>query len=315
MATDQVLTSRLPNGVEGTVNSSGSGQLDLVEGRDALTDKILAALPQLSKKHEKIARFVLDHQDVVVFASASEVGIRTDTSAATVVRFCQALGYDGYLQLQAAVRDRVSSQWTGVQRIEERLTGPIADEDLVTRVFATDIHNVERTAALTAEERLQAAAAQIRQARQTLVVGSGLAAILVAFLAHSLQTIDLPVRSVTGGEEPLALALAFLQPEDVVVGISFRHNPRDVVNAIQEARAVGARSIGITNSELSPVNQLADHAFVVAMDGVAHNPSPVAAVSLLNALVAALSLGAPEETAQSLHQVDSAYRRSGLLDE
>ena len=131
------------------MDSSGSSQLDLVEGQDTLTDKILAALPQLSKKHIKIARFILDHQDVVVFASASEVGIKTQTSAATVVRFCQALGYEGYLQLQATVRERVTAQWTAVQHFEARLTGPIADEDLVTRVFATDIHNIERTAMLT----------------------------------------------------------------------------------------------------------------------------------------------------------------------
>jgi DNA-binding MurR/RpiR family transcriptional regulator len=144
--------------------------LDLVEGQDALTDRILAALPQLSKKHNKIARFILDHQDVVVFASASEVGIKTNTSAATVVRFCQALGYDGYLQLQAAIRERVSAQWTAVRHFEERLAGPIADEELVTRVFATDIHNIERTAVLTAGERLQAAAAEIHRARQTLIV-------------------------------------------------------------------------------------------------------------------------------------------------
>jgi DNA-binding MurR/RpiR family transcriptional regulator len=195
------------------------------------------------------------------------------------------------------------------------LSGPITDEELVTRVFATDIHNIERTAVLTASERLQAAAAEIHRARQTLIVGSGLAAILVEFLGYSLQMIDLPVRSVTGGEEPLALALAFLQPKDAIVGISFRRNPWDVVNAIQEAQAVGAQSIGITDSELSPLNQLADYAFAVAMGGVAHNPSPVAVVSLLNALIAVLSLGAPEETAQSLYQVNSAYRRSGLLDE
>jgi DNA-binding MurR/RpiR family transcriptional regulator len=297
------------------VDSSGSNQLDPVEGQDTLTGKILAALPHLSKKHNKIARFLLDHQDVVVFASASEVGIKTDTSAATVVRFCQALGYEGYLELQAAIRERASSQWTAVQRIEERLTGPIADEDLATRVFATDIHNIERTAIRTDDGRLRAAAAAIRGARQTLIVGSGLAAALVEFLGYSLQMIDLPIRSVTGGEEPLALALAFLQPEDVVVGISFRRTPRDVVNAIQGAQAVGAQSIGITDSELSPVNQLADHSFVAVMAGVAHSSSPVAVVSLLNGFIAALSLGAPEETAQSLHQVDSAYRRSGLLDE
>jgi DNA-binding MurR/RpiR family transcriptional regulator len=307
--------SRLPNGVEGAVDSSGSSQLDLVEGQDALTDRILAALPQLSKKHNKIARFILDHQDVVVFASASEVGIKTDTSAATVVRFCQALGYEGYLELRAAIRERVTSQWTAVQHFEERLTRPIADEDLVTRVFATDIHNIERTATVTADDRLQAAAAEIRRARQTLIVGSGLAAVLVEFLGHSLQMIDLTVRRVTGGEVPLAMALAFLRPEDVVFGISFRRNPRDVVNAIQEARTVGAKSIGITDSELSPVNQLVDYSFVAVMGGVAHSSSPVAVVSLLNAFIAALSLGAPEQTARSLHQVDSAYRRSGLRDE
>ena len=310
-----MLTSRLPNGVEGAVDSSGSSQLELVEGQDALTDKILAALPQLSKKHNNIARFIVDHQDVVVFASASEVGIKTQTSAATVVRFCQALGYEGYLQLQAAIRERLSSQWTAVHRFEERLSGRIADEEFVTRVFATDIHNIERTAMLTADDRLQAAAAEIRRARQTLIVGSGLAAVLVEFLGHSLQMIDLPVRSVTGGEEPLALALAFLQPEDVVVGISFRRNPRHVVNAFQAARAVGSKSIGIADSKLSPALQLADYPFVTVMGGVAHSSSLVAAVSLLNAMIAALSLGAPEETAQSLHQVDSAYRRSGLLDE
>jgi DNA-binding MurR/RpiR family transcriptional regulator len=146
--------------------------LDLVEGQDALTDRILAALPQLSKKHNKIARFILDYQDVVVFASASEVGIKTNTSAATVVRFCQALGYEGYVQLQAVIRERVSSQWVAVQRFEERLSGSIPEEDLVTRVFATDIHNIEHTAVLTAGERLQAAAAEIHRARQTLIVGT-----------------------------------------------------------------------------------------------------------------------------------------------
>ena len=297
------------------MDSSGSSQLDLVEGQDALTDKILAALPQLSKKHNKIARFILDHQDVVVFASAREVGIKTDTSAATVVRFCQALGYAGYIQLQAAIRERVSARWTAVLHFEERLTGPIADEDLVTRVFATDIHNIERTATLTAGDRLQAAAGELRVARQIFVMGSGLAAALVECFVYSLQEMDLPARSVTSGEEPLALALAFLQGDDVMVGISFRRNPRYVVQAIQEARAIGAKIIGMADSELSPVAQLADYRFVLATNGVAHSPSVVAGLSLLNAFIAALSFEAPEETAHSLHQVDSAYRRSGLLDE
>jgi len=45
------------------------------------------------------------------------------------------------------------------------------------------------------------------------------------------------------------------------------------------------------------------------------DPSPVAAVSLLNALVAVLSLSAPEQTAHSLQKIDAAFKQSGLLEE
>jgi hypothetical protein len=53
----------------------------------------------------------------------------------------------------------------------------------------------------------------------------------------------------------------------------------------------------------------------VVMDNDAQTPSPVAAVSLLNALFVVLSQSAPEQTAQSLEKIDATYRKSGLLEE
>jgi len=274
-----------------------------------------AALPHLSKKQAEIARFVLDHEDYVAFASAAELGLETDSSAATVVRFCQALGYEGYQQMQDAIRARLSLERTAVQHLESRLEGPIANHDLLTQVFAAEIRNLQRTAVQISGDQLQAVAAAIRRARQVLIVGSGLAATLVDCLAYELQTMDLPVRSVTGGEEQLALVLTFLQAEDAVIGISFRHNPRYAMTAVDHARAIGATSIGIANSELSPLVRQADYSFLVATDGVADRPSPVAAVAFIDALVAALMLIEPEQTARSQQQIDSTYKQSGLLDE
>jgi DNA-binding MurR/RpiR family transcriptional regulator len=288
---------------------------DSAEERNALVAKIFAALPQLSKKHKEIARFVLDNPDSVAFASASEVGAKTGTSAATVVRFCQALGFGGYIQLQEAVRERMLLQRTAVQRLEQQMSERIAEEDVLTRALATDIHNLERTALLSSKDQFQAVAEDIRRARQVLIVGSGLAAMLVEYLVYSLQRVDVPTRSVTGGEEPLAMALAFLRPEDVVIAISFRRNPRYTMKALEQAGIVGARSIGIADSELSPLFQVADYPFQVVMDNDAQTPSPVAAVSLLNALFVVLSRSAPEQMAQSLERIDATYRDSGLLDE
>jgi len=288
---------------------------DPAEERNALVAKIFAAYPHLSRKHRAIARFVLDNPDSVAFGSASIVGAQTGTSAATVVRFCQALGYEGYSQLQEAIRDRMSQQRAAMRRLEQMLAEQSTDEDLLTRALATDIHNIERTAILANRDRFQAAAEDVRQARQVLIVGSGLAAMLVEYLVYSLQRLDVSVRSVTGGEEPLAMALAFVQPTDVVIGISFRRNPRYTTKALEQAKAVGAASICIVDSELSPLLPVADYGFPVAIQSMADNPSPVAAVSLLNAFVAALSLSAPEQTAHSLQKIDAAFEQSGLLEE
>jgi DNA-binding MurR/RpiR family transcriptional regulator len=287
----------------------------LSEAPDVLADRIASALPSMSRKHKEIASFVLDNLDLVAFASAHEVGMETDTSAATVVRFCQALGYEGYQQLQEAIRAQLSLERTAVQHLEKRMEGPIADQDLLTQVFAADIRNLQRTAVLTPGDRLLAAAAAVWSARQVLIVGSGLAATVVECLTYSLQAMDVPVRSVTGGEEQLALALTFTQPEDVVIAISFRRNPRYTLKAIDHARAIGATSIGIASSELSPVVRQTDYSFPVIADGVSNKPSPVAAAALVNALVAALMRIEPGQVARSQQQIDSTYKQSGLLDE
>jgi len=293
-------------------HEKGSG---LAEEPGVLADRIAAALPHMSRKHKEIARFVLDNQELVAFAPAHEIGIETNTSAATVVRFCQALGYEGYPQLQEALRAQLSLERAAVQHLEQRLEGLIGNHDLLAHVFAMDIRNLQRTAVLTPGDRLLAAAAAVRRARQVLIVGSGLAAMVVECLAYSLQAMDVPVRSVTGGEEQLALALTFAQPQDVVIAISFRRSPRYTLKAIDHARAIGAASIGIANSELSPVVRQTDYSFPVIADGVANKPSPVAAAALVNALVAALMRIEPGQAARSQEQINSTYKQSGLLDE
>jgi DNA-binding MurR/RpiR family transcriptional regulator len=292
-----------------------SERLSSATGQGDLEDKVVAALSQLSKKQKEIARFILDNQDFVAFASASDVADRTQTSAATVVRFCQALGYEGYVHLQESIRGWIPIHQTPVQRIKEQLASPIPKEDLLTRAFASDIRNIERTAELTANGRLQAAVDEIGCARQILVIGDGAAAAVARFFAHALQVIGLPARSITCGGEPLAMALAFLQPEDLVICIGFWRNLRDVVGAILRAQEVGAKTIGVTDSRLSPLARLSDFPFLVTTDSVAHNLSLAAAISLLNGFVAILSYSIPEQVIKSLHLLDESYKRSELLAE
>ena len=290
-------------------------QAKLSQGIDMIGPKIVAAFSRLSRKQKAIARFVLDNQEYVAFASTTDIATRTQSSPATVVRFCQAMGYEGYPHFQLDIREQTLLRRPAVQRFEERLAHPIPRDSVLGRVFETDARNIELTAVLSAKADWQAAVSKIRLARRILVLGEGLAGGLAQYLTHSLQVIGRPAQGVMGGGEPLALALAFLRPEDVIIGIGFWRNLRDVVEAIRQAREIGATTIGITDSRLSPLALLPDYPFLVVSDGVANSLSPVSAMSLLNALVASLSCDMAEGAVEALQSVDKAYERSGLLAE
>jgi DNA-binding MurR/RpiR family transcriptional regulator len=230
-----------------------------------------------------------------------------------VVRFCQALGYEGYSDLQSAIRQRFPRSAAVVQRIEERLASPLSENDILAQVFATDIDNIKHTMKLVAPETFESAVAEIGRASGILVVGGGVAAPPALFFAQSLKTMGFPAQVVTTGGTPLSLELSALSPDDVLIGISFWRYFRETVEAISQAREIGARRIVITDSELSPLAQLADYVFVTTTDGVAHSASPIAPLSLINAFVAALALHRPQQTLAALRNVDAAYRESQIL--
>ena len=66
----------------------------------SLEERIAAALDRFSPKQKQLARHMLDNKYLVSFASANQVGESVGCSAATVVRFAQSLGYEGFSELR-----------------------------------------------------------------------------------------------------------------------------------------------------------------------------------------------------------------------
>jgi DNA-binding MurR/RpiR family transcriptional regulator len=122
------------------------------------------------------------------------------------------------------------------------------------------------------------------------------------------------VQVVMAGGVTLSLELSALRPSDLLVDTSFWRYSRDTVEAMHWAKEIGIKRIAITDSEVSPLAQLADYAFVASTYGIAHSSSPTAIISLINAFVAALSFWRPQQTLAALRKVDAA-RKGKLLEE
>lgn len=281
---------------------------------DSLEERITASLDGFSRKQKRLARFMLDNKYFVSFASAGQIGEKVRVSAATVVRFAQSLGYEGFSELQAAIREELPSYLTAVERMGERLSEPPAtNNDIPQQVFHTDIKNIERTANSLSAPQFDAALDNILAASRILVVGSGLSAAPALFLTHSLKVMGFDARAAIDGGLSLAVDTTQLDSDTLLIAIDLWRYVRSTVEAVYAAQKQGASIVTITDSIVSPLAQAADYAFEVATDGVVHSLSPTAVISLLNVFIAALSYRAPEQAMESLRQVDAAYRRCNLL--
>ena len=275
--------------------------------------RIAASFDDLTPKQQALARLILDNRYMAAVTSAAELGAMVDASAATVVRLCQALGYKGLPDLQEAIRQEFPRYLTAVERLEQRLTLPSAVDQVAQRVFATDVRNLQRTELALSDTAFDKAVQVLDSAREILILGSGVSAAMAHYMGHSLQVIGCRARTVTDGEITVAVNMAHLSTEDVVMVISVWRYVRSMVQAIETARAHGAHTIAVTDSIVSPLARYADYAFEVAVEGVAHSQSPTALIALLNALVAGISLNNPQRTRIALQQIEDELKASDLL--
>lgn len=278
-----------------------------------LDERIRALHPQLSPKHKRLARLCLRNKYFMSFASAHQAGERTGTSAATVVRFAQTLGYAGYPEMQSAIRNELPSYLRAMDRIQARLAEQQDSDGVPQSVFRTDIHNIQRTAKNLDEEILSAAVEALVKAKRILVIGAGLSTSAALFLAHSLKIIGLDARANTNEGLSLAADLAQLQKDDLLFAIGLWRYARSTVNAVSKSKNAQAKVITITDSVVSPLARVADYAFEVSIEGLSYSLSMVGLMSLLNVIIVAISYGIPEQTLCSLRSVESAYSENDLL--
>ncbi|MCS6827077.1 MAG: MurR/RpiR family transcriptional regulator [Caldilinea sp.] len=279
----------------------------------ALEARITDAYDSLTPKQQALARLILDNRYFASFASAAELGAKVDASAATVVRLCQVLGYDGLPGLQEAIRAELPSYLTAVERLEQRITVLPENSELPQRVFALDVQNIQRTASAVDQTTFEAVVRSIASAQETIVVATGVTAAVGQFLAYSLEVIGLRARAILDGGVSQVVTLTHLDAADVLVGLGVWRYVRSTVAAMQQAKEQGATTIAITDSIVSPLARHADYAFEVATEGAMHSLSMAGALSLINALVAAASLVDPTRTSRALQQIDRQFIARELL--
>lgn len=260
---------------------------------------------RLSKGHRKVAQYIIENYDKAVFMTATRLGRSVGVSESTVVRFANAMGYEGYPQLQKALQELVRHRLTATQRFE--MSSDMEPDAVLRTVLKADMQNIRVTIEEIDAAAFQDVVRRILSAKDIYVMGLRSAAPLAQFFGYYLHYIFDHVHLISTGSTDVFEEIARIKQEDVLIGISFPRYSTRTLEAMRFAKSKGAQVVGITDGPMSPLNEIAHATLAARTDMASFVDSLAAPLSVINALVVSLGLHRKEELSEHFRQLEGIW--------
>ncbi len=275
---------------------------------------IRAGMSTMSKGQRRISEYILQHYEKAAYMTASKLGEAAGVSESTVVRFASELGFEGYPEFLYALRESVRSMLTSMQRVE-MTDEMIGGGDVLERTLSADIARIKSTIECNSPESFGAAIDSITSAKNVYVVGARASSMLADTLSHNLNLIFDNVKSVDSSSESSVLEqLLRIGDGDLLIAITFPRYSKRIIKGVSFAKSRGAAILGITDCSSSPIAPSSDYLLYAKSDMASFVDSLVAPLSLINAIIVAISRKRKDELALTFDELEKVWDEFQVYD-
>ncbi|MGV9563408.1 MurR/RpiR family transcriptional regulator [Streptomyces sp. NPDC003480] len=281
----------------------------------AILARIRAALPTLAPSERRVADAVLGDPAQASELSISALGKRADTSVATVMRFCRAIGIANYPQLRLALAAAAAREHAlGGERPAPGTDISATDtlDEIVKKIIYNEVRALEDSGTGLDLHVLGRAVDAMAGARRIDIFGVGASGFVGQDLHQKLHRIGHMAFIWTDRHAALTAA-ALLGPGDVAVAISHSGETEDTLEPLQAAAERGATTIALTNV---PRSTLAESADLVLTTCARETPfrsgatvSRIAQLALIDCLFVGVAQRSFESTTAALEKTYRAIQR------
>ena len=274
---------------------------------------IRAGMDSFSKGQKRIAAFILDNYDRAAFMTAAKLGETASVSESTVVRFAAQLGYDGYPDMQKALQELIRGRLTSIQRIQvsrDQMTG----SDILGSVMQRDMNSIHDVIERLDREEFERVVDKLLHAKHIYILGVRSSSFLAGYLNFYLHLIFKNVtlvQSSAAGE--IYEQLVHIGPGDVLVSISFPRYSKMAIHAVEFACQRGGDVVAVTDSPMSPMYKMASASLLASSDMISFVDSMAAPLSLLNALILAVSQQRRDDLSATLAEMEQVWSKYSIF--
>ena len=273
-------------------------------------DRIRERFNDLSPALQQVARYVLDHPNEVVTGSMRNVGTRSQSTPATLVRFAHTVGFDGWPQLKAAFAADMGLDADTYGERAKQLVGRAKDQSLAGEMFEVQRRNLEATHRHS-EQALPTACALIEKAPAVHAAGFRACFPIAFSFVYVYRLFRASVHLVDGQGGSLEMQQRAFAKGDALVVISFAPYSREALQVTDAAKKAGCRIVAITDSVASPISLVADETLLFTTHSPSFFPSIAAGVAVTEALVELLASRAGKPVVRRIGQAEAQLLESG----
>jgi len=281
-----------------------SHELTPEEPLQTICHHLAEAYPTLSPQLKQAAGYVLDHPGEVAFQSVRGSASAAEVTPSTLVRLAKKLGFTSYepfrLVFQAALQAG-SSEFSG-RASQLKNLATTRQNPVFSDVGDAALANIGHLLTEDNQMRVESAAKRLLGARRIAVIGfrdTFACAYHFAYVGRIAMPNITLIRGLEGG---LLTELAPFGEQDVAVVFGFAPYCAETLKALEITRQSGVKTIVITDTMRSPLVPWADLVFNLASATPHFFPSILAAITLIEAILAeCVALGPAELVANVTH--------------
>jgi DNA-binding MurR/RpiR family transcriptional regulator len=265
---------------------------------------------QLTPTELRIARLIENDPELIAFGTAASVAKVAETSAPSIVRFADKLGYAGFSGLQKNIRQEVSGQ---ISTAYKRARDPAARRD-ISAWIEIEVLNVKETLSAIDTKELKRAVKWLASVDRRIFILSSEQWVGPATTLYDFMQIIRPrVHTLRGSPFRVACDLGAARRGDVLLTIDAQRNETWVVETHDMARGRGLKTIAITDGPLNIIATRSDVNFRVSLATCGIFESKAGLMALINFLLDAVVKETGESVTERLAYMETVWSKPNLL--
>ena len=270
----------------------------------AVIEKIRSLMDELTRSQRMLAEYIIQRPEKVGFLPINELAQAAGISVATVIRFCNTLGYSGYVELGREIQISIQNELSLLGRfnLAQGAAGSKTDrvESAFERILSLEIESLSQLTKSINKADFFNCLDWMSQADHVVIIGTMASVSLTEYFGYAASKVLPSVRTVVsiGGQN--ADFLKGLGPDSLVFLIAFPRYPKTTVALGELARRQGCRIVALTDSNQSPIIQIAQIAFLITISATSFVDAYAAPVAFINGLIAEYAARYPGQTKKNL---------------